>query len=173
MQQLRPVILAALLLCATSVAALAQEPDTTQPVAPDTTQPTSVDPDLLGLPEAGCLRNTPSTALPSPAWPFLDKDIVLSISGLQKGDKVTIPGTDAFSKAITKLWRQRFFSDVQIFITNMTEDAIALEISLYRKCRSWAIINLLALKKPKLKSWKKRSVCLNPPSSPKTRAATP
>jgi outer membrane protein insertion porin family len=55
---------------------------------------------------------------------------VLSISGLQKGDKVTIPGTDAFSKAITKLWRQRFFSDVQIFITNMTEDAIALEISL-------------------------------------------
>src|SRR5438874_963242 len=43
-----------------------------------------------------------------------DKNLIISISGLQVGDKVQIPGTDAFSKAINKLWNQNLISDVQI-----------------------------------------------------------
>ena len=40
-----------------------------------------------------------------------------------------IPGTDAFSKAITNLWRQRFFSNVQIYITAVQDDFIDLELN--------------------------------------------
>ena len=35
-----------------------------------------------------------------------DQNLVISISGLAVGDKIMIPGTDAFSKAIAKLWKQ-------------------------------------------------------------------
>ncbi|MEJ0104754.1 MAG: hypothetical protein WDO19_20340 [Bacteroidota bacterium] len=38
---------------------------------------------------------------------YLDTSIVLSISGLQVGDKITHPGGNNFSKAISNLWRQR------------------------------------------------------------------
>src|ERR1700739_725199 len=48
-----------------------------------------------------------------------DNNLIISISGLQVGDKLQIPGTDAFSKAITKLWNQNLISDVQIAITNI------------------------------------------------------
>lgn len=94
---------------------------------------TSVDPDLLALqtqkvPKEYILRNIRVTGLTS-----LDTAIVLSISGLQRGDKIMIPGGDAFSKAISALWRQRFFSNVQIFITAVKDDNIDIEINLQER----------------------------------------
>jgi outer membrane protein insertion porin family len=95
----------------------------------DTSKVTSVDPGLLALqnsrvPKEYTIRSIAVTGLTS-----LDSSIVLSISGLKVGDKVTIPGTDAFSKAITNLWRQKFFSDVQVFITAVQDDFIDLELN--------------------------------------------
>ncbi|HYK57252.1 MAG TPA: POTRA domain-containing protein, partial [Flavisolibacter sp.] len=56
-----------------------------------------------------------------------------SISGIQRGDKVMLPGGDVFSKAITNLWRQRFFSNVQIFITAVNNDRIDLEVNVQER----------------------------------------
>src|SRR5215211_3833990 len=80
------------------------------------TNVTSVDPALMELrnsriPKEYTIRSIKVTGITT-----LDTSIVLSISGLQVGDKVMIPGSDAFSKAIANLWRQRFFSNVQIYI---------------------------------------------------------
>lgn len=128
MQQLPRLFIAVLLLCATTLSASAQEPDTTkQPL--DTAKPTSVDPDLLSLPDQRLPKEYTIDSIAITGLAYLDKDIVLSISGLQKGDKLTIPGSDAFAKAINNLWRQKFFSDVQIYITELKEDRISLEVA--------------------------------------------
>ncbi|HEY0731376.1 MAG TPA: POTRA domain-containing protein, partial [Chitinophagaceae bacterium] len=66
---------------------------------------------------------------------YLDTAIITSISGLQVGGKVQIPGGDEFSKAITNLWRQRLFSNVQIFITGISGDNISIEINVQERPR--------------------------------------
>jgi outer membrane protein insertion porin family len=66
---------------------------------------------------------------------FLDTSIVLSIANIQLGDKVLIPGGDLFSKAIQNLWRQKLFSDIQIFITKVEGDNIWIEISVVERPR--------------------------------------
>ena len=94
---------------------------------------TSVDPELLAIqnarvPKEYTIRNIRVTGITS-----LDTAIVLSVSGLQSGDKVLIPGSDVFSKAITNLWRQRFFGNVQIFITAVQDDFIDLELNVQER----------------------------------------
>jgi outer membrane protein insertion porin family len=95
----------------------------------DTTKVTSVDPDLLALQNARIPKEYTIKSIKITGLTTLDTAIVLSISGLQKGDKVSIPGGDAFSKAINNLWRQRFFSNVQVFITGVSGDKVDLEIN--------------------------------------------
>lgn len=120
MQQFLPRLCTAFLLfCALSLTASAQ----------DTTRPTSVDPDLLSLENARIPKEYTISSIKITGLNYLDQEIVASISGLQVGDKVMIPGTDAFSKAISNLWRQRFFSNVQIFITGVKDDQIDIEIN--------------------------------------------
>src|SRR4051812_38445787 len=158
MQQLSRLFLAVLLLCATTLTATAQEPDTTkQPLdtsrqALDTTGPTSVDPDMLGMQEQRQQKEYTIDSVAVTGLNYLDKDIVLSISGLQKGDKLTIPGSDAFAKAINNLWRQKFFSDVQIYITTLTDDHISLEISVKEmpKLASYKFIGVKKTEKEEL-----------------------
>ena len=95
----------------------------------DTTKVTSVDPGLLALRNAKVAKEYTIRSIKVTGLTSLDTSIVLSISGLQVGDKVMIPGTDAFSKAITNLWRQKFFSNVQIYITAVQDDFIDLELN--------------------------------------------
>src|SRR5436309_2694864 len=49
-----------------------------------------------------------------------DQNLIISISGLAVGDKVMLPGSDAFSKAIINLWRQNLISDIEIFFTKLS-----------------------------------------------------
>src|SRR5215217_4884520 len=91
--------------------------------AQDTTV-TSVDPDLLALQNSRVQKEYTVNSVRVTGLTTLDSAIVLSISGIQKGDKVTLPGGDVFSKAIANLWRQRFFSNVQIYITDVSDDRI-------------------------------------------------
>jgi outer membrane protein insertion porin family len=44
------------------------------------------------------------------------------------GDKVMIPGGDNFSKAITNLWGQHLFSNVQIYFTKLEGNKLFIEI---------------------------------------------
>ena len=83
----------------------------------DTSRPTSVDPALLALQNARIPKEYVIAGIELTGVKYLDTSIVLSIANIQKGDKVLIPGGDLFSKAIQNLWRQKLFSDIQIYIT--------------------------------------------------------
>ena len=48
-----------------------------------------------------------------------DENLIISISGLAIGDKVQIPGTDVFAKAIAKLWKQSLISKIDIYFTKL------------------------------------------------------
>jgi outer membrane protein insertion porin family len=50
-----------------------------------------------------------------------DPAIVISVSGLAVGEEITLPGGDRFSKAITRLWAQNMFTNINIFITRLEE----------------------------------------------------
>jgi outer membrane protein insertion porin family len=95
----------------------------------DTSKVTSVDPGLLALQNAKVAKEYTIRSIKVTGLTTLDTSIVLSISGLQVNDKVMIPGGDAFSKAITSLWRQKFFSNVQIYITAVQDAFIDLELN--------------------------------------------
>lgn len=64
-----------------------------------------------------------------------DPNLIISISGLAVGDKVMIPGTDAFSKAITKLWRQNLISNIQINFTRLEGTNLYIEFALAERPR--------------------------------------
>ena len=49
---------------------------------------------------------------------FLDKDVLITISKLTKGDRITVPG-DATSNAVKNLWGQGLFDDVKLNITEI------------------------------------------------------
>lgn len=110
----------ALCFCASAKLLHAQVPDSTN-------RPTSVDPNLTnieeGRPKPYTIRSIHITGVRT-----LDTSIILSISGLQPGQQIMIPGSDVFAKAIQNLWRQRFFSNVQIFITSLEGDVVDLEL---------------------------------------------
>jgi len=57
-----------------------------------------------------------------------DPNLIISISGLSIGDKITIPGGDEFANAITNLWKQNLVSDVEIYLTNLVDDSLSIEI---------------------------------------------
>lgn len=96
---------------------------------------TSVDPDLLALQNAKVPKEYTIESIKVTGLTTLDTAIVLSIAGIQNGDKVMIPGGDAFSKSINNLWRQKLFSDIQIFITAVHDDKIDLELNVQERPR--------------------------------------
>ncbi|MFN8244177.1 MAG: POTRA domain-containing protein [Ferruginibacter sp.] len=64
-----------------------------------------------------------------------DPNLIISISGLAVGDKVMIPGTDVFSKAITKLWKQNLISDVQISFTRLEGSNLYIDLKISERPR--------------------------------------
>ena len=101
----------------------------------DTTKPTSVDPNLLALENAKIPKEYIISGISLTGVHFLDTAIVLSIANIQIGDKVLIPGGDLFSKAIQNLWRQKLFSDIQIYITKVEVDNIWIELNVTERPR--------------------------------------
>ena len=59
----------------------------------------------------------------------LDKTVVILLSGLAVGDKITVPG-DNLTKAVKALWKQRLFSDISIQVTEKQGSLIFLNIHL-------------------------------------------
>ncbi len=102
---------------------------------PDTSKVTSVDPDLLNINTAKVPKEYTIRAIKITGINTLDSAIVLSISGLQVGDKVMLPGGEAFSRAINNLWKQKLFSNAQVFITATTANTIDLEIQVQERPR--------------------------------------
>src|SRR5215469_1952598 len=101
----------------------------------DTTKPTSLDPNLLALENAKIPKEYIISAINLTGVHFLDTAIVLSFANIQVGDKVLIPGGDLFSKAIQNLWRQKLFSDIQIYITKVEGDNVQIEVNVTERPR--------------------------------------
>ncbi len=66
---------------------------------------------------------------------FLDEELLISISGLQAGDKITLPYDQKISKAIQNMWKQNLFSDVSINEVRRQGDKIFLEIAITERPR--------------------------------------
>lgn len=77
----------------------------------------------------------------------LDKQVITLISGLQVGDKITLPG-DETTKAIENLWRQRLFDDIGIYVTEVKGGTVFLEIRL-RELPKLSKYGIKGLKKSK------------------------
>jgi outer membrane protein insertion porin family len=65
---------------------------------------------------------------------YLDKDVLLQISKLTKGDKIVLPG-DASAKVIKDLWDQGLFDDVRLNVTKINLDTVYLEIQIQERPR--------------------------------------
>ncbi len=64
----------------------------------------------------------------------LDHNQIISKSGLIRGNKITIPGDD-ISQAIQKLWKEKLFSDIQIFVEKIQGENVFLVIKLQERAR--------------------------------------
>jgi outer membrane protein insertion porin family len=65
---------------------------------------------------------------------ILDKNAMISISGLKVGDKIKVPG-DAISGAIKKIWKYGLVGDVTIEISKIEGENIFLNIVLAERAR--------------------------------------
>jgi outer membrane protein insertion porin family len=82
-------------------------------------EPVSVNPELEGIFTSKIPKEYTIAGITVVGAKAFDPNLIISISGLAVGDKVTIPGTDVFGKAIAKLWRQSLISDVEISFTRL------------------------------------------------------
>jgi outer membrane protein insertion porin family len=128
--QRRSLICAFLLItyCLLNITAKAQVTDTTHPAI-------SVDPELMALSTAKTPKEYVIAGIKITGTKYLDESLLTSISGLTVGDKVTIPGSDNFSKAINNLWKQNLFSNIAIYFTKLVGNSIYLEISVTERPR--------------------------------------
>ena len=65
---------------------------------------------------------------------FLDHEVIIQKSGLQRGEKIAIP-SDKISKAISKLWDQGLFSEVSILKEKTQGNNLFLTIKLQERPR--------------------------------------
>src|SRR6478736_5722772 len=94
-------------------------------VSGDTT-PVSVNPELQGIYNSKFPKEYTIGGITVTGSRSFDQNLIVSITGLAVGDKVQIPGTDAFGKAISKLWKQSLVSNVEINITRLEGNLIFL-----------------------------------------------
>lgn len=94
-------------------------------------EPVSVNPELEGIFTSKTPKEYTIAGITVVGSKAFDANLIISISGLAVGDKVIIPGTDVFGKAIAKLWRQSLISDVEISFTRLegTNLYVQLEIT--------------------------------------------
>lgn len=76
---------------------------------------------------------------------YLDKSVLVSVSGLFAGQQVDVPG-EAFSDAIQKFWNQGLFSDVKLTIREELGDSISVDIYLQERNRI-SELEIVGLKK--------------------------
>lgn len=101
----------------------------------DTTTPVSVDPLLQDIFSTKVPKQYRIAGITVSGSKSFDQNLIISISGLAVGDKIQIPGTDVFSKAIAKLWKQSLVSDAQINLTKLQGSDLYVEIELKERPR--------------------------------------
>lgn len=96
---------------------------------------TTIDADLINLFNQKTPKKYKISGITVTGNRFFDENLLISIANLSIGDEISIPGGDQFSKAITKLWAQNYFSDVAIYITKVVGKEIEIEIAVTERPR--------------------------------------
>lgn len=130
MQKLYKYLVLALLVLLVSFSAQSQVPKGKT----DTTI-TSIDVDLLNIFNQKTPKNYKVASVKVVGNRFFDENLLISIANINVGDEIKIPGGDNFAKAITKLWSQNYFSNVEIYITNLEGKNISVEIEVTERPR--------------------------------------
>ena len=65
---------------------------------------------------------------------YLDQSVLITISKLNVGDRILVPG-DATSSAVKNLWAQGLFDDVSLEINKITGDTIFFDLNLVERPR--------------------------------------
>jgi len=92
------------------------------------TVPTSIDPELEGILNSKAAKEYVVGGITVTGTKRYDQQLLISIAGINVGDKLMIPGGDNISKALTNLWNQHLFSNAQIFFTKLEGNKLYLEI---------------------------------------------
>ncbi len=106
-----------------------------QLVAQNDTIPVSVDPALQDIYNSKFPKEYTIAGITVTGSQAFDQNLIISISGLAVGDKITIPGTDAFGKAISKLWKQSLVSNVEINLTKLVGTDLFIELNITERAR--------------------------------------
>jgi len=102
---------------------------------PKDTTPVSIDPLLEEIAKSTVPHEYTIAGITVTGTKYLDQQLLISISALNVGDKVMIPGGDNFSKAIFNLWKQNLFSNIKVLITKVQGDNIFIEINVSERPR--------------------------------------
>jgi len=105
------------------------------PANPNDTSITNINADLLNIFSQRQPQKYKVAGIKVTGNKYFDEALLVSVSGINIGDEITIPGGDNFSKAINKLWGQNYFSDVTIYITKLQGTNIYLEINVTERPR--------------------------------------
>jgi outer membrane protein insertion porin family len=103
-------------------------------VATDTTI-TGIDADLMNIFNQKTPKKYRIAAIKVVGNKFFDENLLISVSNLNVNDEIIIPGGDNFAKAINKLWGQNYFSNIEVYITELKGKDISVEINVTERPR--------------------------------------
>ena len=139
MQRLYKILFLCFIFSFAGIIAYAQVPNNPSTsdtiINPTDTSVTSLNPELLNIFNQKTPQKYKLAGITVTGNKYFDQALLISVSGLNVGDEITLPGADNFSKAITKLWAQNYFSDVTIYITKLEGTNIYLEINVTERPR--------------------------------------
>ena len=120
---------------------------------PDTTRPTSIDVNLENLFSQKVPQRYKVANIIVTGNKFFDQALLISIANINIGDEIMIPGGDQFARAISNLWKQNYFSNVEVYVTKVESKNIYLEIEVTERPRLASFIfkgNAIRVYKPSL-----------------------
>ena len=121
-----------LIIAATWLSNYATAQDTTNPAQ---SQPASIDVNLENIFSQKVPHRYKVANIAVTGNQDFDAQLLTSIANINVGDQITIPGGDNFSKAINNLWKQNYFSNVELYITKVEGSDIYLEIAVTERAR--------------------------------------
>lgn len=104
-------------------------------MAQSDTIPVSVNPALIDIFNSKFPKEYTIAGITVTGSKAFDPNLIISISGLALGDKVQIPGTDVFGKAIAKLWKQNLISGIEISFTRLVDKDLYIELAITERPR--------------------------------------
>lgn len=107
----------------------------TEAWAQQDTIPVSVDPELEAIFTSKIPKEYIIAGIKVTGAKTFDSTLLVSISGMNVGDKVVLPGGDLFSRVINNIWRQQYFEDVAIYLTGVNGKEIWVELVVQERPR--------------------------------------